>query len=117
MSEGRKDDEGKPQLSLISPIATFRTGRVMTDGVTRYSAHNWRKGFKWCRIADAAKRHLEMWIAGMDNDPDSGRSNLDHAAACLMMLQEFDETKIGEDDRYKLPLDVLLKLYPPKKEK
>jgi hypothetical protein len=113
---GTKHDSGKVRASLLSPIALFRTARVMTDGEGVYGAHNWRLGFTWSRPADAALRHLLMWIAGMDNDPDSNRSNLDHLAACVMMLQEFEETKNGIDDRHKLPMKTLLKLYPPKRK-
>lgn len=114
---GIKHDDGKPKLSLISPVATFKLGQVMTDGMAKYNAHNWRGGFDWTRVGDAAQRHIEIWLAGMDNDPDSGRSNLAHAAACIMMLLEFEETHKHLDDRYKLPMEVLLKLYPPKEKK
>lgn len=111
---GTKHDSGKPRMSLVSPVAIMKLAQVMTDGEKKYSANNWRLGFDWTRIADAADRHLTMWVAGMDNDPDSGRSNLAHAMACLMMLLEFEETKAGNDDRYKLSQELLLKLYPPK---
>jgi hypothetical protein len=114
---GTKHDSGKVRVSLLSSIALFRTARVMTDGEIVYGSHNWRKGFTWSRPADAALRHLLMWIAGMDNDPDSGRSNLDHLAACVMMLQEFEECKAGIDDRHKIDLKTLIKLYPPKTRK
>jgi hypothetical protein len=109
-----KHDSGKPRMSLISPIASFKLAEVMTDGESKYNAHNWRNGFKWSRIVDAALRHIEIWNAGMDKDPDSGRSNLAHAAACIMMLLEFEETHKELDDRYKLPDEILNKLYPKK---
>lgn len=89
----------------------------MTDGEKAYTSHNWRNGFKWTRIADSAHRHLTAWIAGMDKDPDGGRSNLANCMACVMMLLEFEETHKHLDDRYKLPMDILLKMYPPKKGK
>lgn len=117
VGKGIKHDSGKPELSLISAVATFKLGQVMTDGRAKYSANNWREGFNWTRVGDAAKRHVEIWLAGLDNDPDSGRSNLAHAAACIMMLLEFEETHKHLDDRYKLPMEVLLKLYPPKEKK
>jgi hypothetical protein len=111
---GRKDDAGKAKLSLLSTVANFKTAQVMTDGERRYGAHNWRGGLAYSRLLDAAGRHLEMWKAGMDNDPDSGKSNLAHARCCIDMLLEFEETRPDLDDRYKLPMDVLTKLYPPK---
>lgn len=110
---GIKHDSDKPQLSLISPIAIFKLAQVMTDGAKRYDSHNWRKGFEWTRIADSANRHLTMWIGGMDKDPDSGRSNLAHCMACVMMLLEFEETHKLLDNRYKLSNQVIESLYPP----
>jgi hypothetical protein len=115
-SGGIKHDNGKARLGLLSGAFLFRLGEVMTDGAQRYADHNWRQGFNWSRIADAAMRHLVAWNSGMDKDPDSGRSNLAHAAACLMMLMEFEETKTGTDDRYKLSKEVLDRLYPAKKK-
>ncbi len=113
-SEAIKHDDGKPRMSLISPVASFKIAQVMSDGEKVYSSHNWRNGFAWSRITDAALRHIEIWNAGMDNDPDSGRSNLAHAAACIMMLLEFENTKPEMDDRYKLPKELLEKMYPKK---
>lgn len=113
---GKKFDGGKAQISLVSPIAIFKLAQVMTDGAQRYDSHNWRKGFKWSRIADSAHRHLSIWIAGMDKDPDSGRSNLAHCMACIMMLLEFEDTHKHLDDRFKIELNKLLELYPPKKK-
>ncbi len=113
-----KHDTGKVRMSLLSPIALFKTAKVMSDGEKEYSAHNWRDGFDWSRIADAALRHLQAWIAGMDDDPDGkGGNNLDHVACCIMMLQEFSETKPELDDRHKLPKEVLEKMYPAKSKK
>lgn len=113
-SGGTKHDSGKPRLSLISSIALFRLAEVLTDGEIKYASHNWRKGFKWSRIVDALMRHLSMWNAGMDKDPDSGRSNLGAVLFCAMVLAEFEETHKELDDRHKLPLDTLYNLYPPK---
>jgi len=115
-SSGRKFDKNKPRLSLVSKVALFKLAEVMTDGEKKYDTHNWRKGFNWSRIADAAERHLSIWIAGQDLDPDSRRSNLAHAMACIMMLLEFEETHKHLDDRYKLSEWLLNKLYPPLNE-
>lgn len=89
----------------------------MSDGESKYGSHNWREGFKWTRVLDAASRHLVAYTNGMDKDPDSGRSNLAHVAACIFMLLEFEETLRKSDDRYKLPSKVLKKMYPGKRRK
>lgn len=112
-----KHDAGKPRLSLLSAISLFQTAEVMTHGEKVYGTHNWRSsGFKWTRIGDSALRHLNMWLAGMDNDPDTGLSNLAHLQCCIMFLQEQSLTKKHLDDRYKLPKKVLEQLYPAKKK-
>jgi hypothetical protein len=113
-TSGTKYDSGKPRMSLVSPVAIIKLAEVMTDGEKKYSANNWRLGFDWTRIVDAAQRHINIWNAGGDLDPDSKRSNLAHAMACIMMLLEFEETKSGIDDRYKLSPELIAKLYPPK---
>lgn len=113
---GVKYDQGKIKLDLLSTIAMFRTARVMTVGLNDHEANNWRKGFNWTRIIAALMRHLTMWSNGMDKDPDTGLSNLDHASCMLMFLQEMEETGTGIDDRYKIDPKILHRLYPPKKK-
>lgn len=98
---GVKHDSGKPDLSLLSTIATFKVAQVMTFGKQKYSAHNWRGAFAWSRPAAAALRHIFLWLGGEDKDPESGLSHLAHAACCLMFLLEFEDTHPEFDDRYK----------------
>lgn len=96
-----KFDQGKPDMSLLSPYFLEEVTKVLDFGKKKYAAHNWRKGFIWSRPAAAALRHIFSWLKGEDKDPESGLSHLAHAACCLMFLIEFIETKNGTDDRYK----------------
>jgi len=98
---GIKHDQEKPDMSLLSSIAIFKIAQVMTYGKSKYSANNWRGGFKWSRVIAAALRHIFAWLGGEDKDPETGLSHLAHASCCLFFLLEFETTKPELDDRYK----------------
>lgn len=98
---GIKHDGEKARLDLLSPIALNRTAQVLTFGAKKYAAHNWRNGFNWSRLYGAALRHLLAHMNGEDKDPETGLSHLDHAACCIMFLQEHEAQNLGTDDRYK----------------
>lgn len=93
---GIKHDDGKPMLDLISPAMVMEVGRVLTFGAQKYDAHNWRKGITYSRLIAAALRHIFKWLAGRDQDSESGLSHLAHAVCCLMMIIEFQAE--GRDD-------------------
>ena len=100
----RKDDAGKPPLSLIPRSALLAEARVMAKGAVKYGAHNWRQGMSWSRLLDAAMRHLTAYADGQDIDDGeggSGESHLANARCCLAFLIEYAEQGLGEDDRFK----------------
>lgn len=96
-----KHDQEKPPTHLLSNIAAKRTARVLEFGARKYAAHNWRKGMEWHRLLRAARDHICDFIDGEDNDPESGLCHLDHAACCIMFLQEYQTTHPELDTRYK----------------
>lgn len=96
---GTKNDHGKTRLELIPASGIEGIGRAMTFGANKYSAHNWRKGFKWLRLCGSAMRHLTAWMGGEDKDPESGLSHLDHLGACVVMLIAHEQEGLGQDDR------------------
>lgn len=100
----RKDDKGKPPISLIPYSALMAEARVLAHGAGRYGPHNWRGGFAWSRLIDAALRHITAFADGQDFD--DGREgtqelHLANARACLGFLIEHYEKQLGTDDRYK----------------
>lgn len=97
---GTKNDNGKPRMSLLSPIALEKVARVMTFGAKKYTDNNWRQGFPFTRLLDAVGRHLNQYQQGETFDPESGESHLSHAVCGLLMLLEFEETMPDLDDRY-----------------
>ena len=102
MSEqGRKNDDGKLPLGLLSEVALRRVAEILQYGARKYDAHNWRKGLAWSRVIDAALRHLLAFNEGEDLDRESKLSHAAHAACNLMFLLEYIETHPELDDRYK----------------
>ncbi len=100
-TEGTKHDAGKPPMELIPWEALEGAARVLDHGKKKYTAHNWRGGFLWGRLAGAALRHLFAWLGGQDLDPESGLPHIDHALCCLMFLSAHVRSGLGVDDRYK----------------
>lgn len=101
MSEGKKNDQGKPKLSIIPTDALWGMARALTYGASKYSLHNFRNGIHYTRLADAAMRHLSVWMEGEELDRESGNSHLDHALASLAMLKFMSVHKPDFDDRWK----------------
>jgi len=97
---GRKFDEEKPRMDLLSSVAMVATAKVLTVGAEKYDAHNWRRGFNWTRLIAAAQRHMLAFNDGEDFDPETGLCHLDHLACCVMFLQEHFHKGLGKDDRY-----------------
>ena len=88
-------------MSLLPTKATLKVARVLSFGAKKYGDHNWLQGMRWTRLSSACLRHLFAWIGGEDKDPESGISHLAHAACNLLMLLEYEERGIGENDRWK----------------
>lgn len=85
--EGRKDDEGKPQYSLLPWDAVEQVVRVLEHGATKYGADNWRKvPNARKRYVNAAFRHLVAVARGEWLDKESGLPHAAHAACCLLFL-------------------------------
>lgn len=96
-----KFDSNKPMVSLIDPVWLEDVSKVLMFGAEKYSKHNWKGGFKYSRLLDAAYRHIGAFNNGEENDPESGLSHLDHAACCLMFLSWMVKNRPDLDDRYK----------------
>ena len=99
MSGGVKFDGKKPTFDLLPYEAFGSIQRVMIFGAKKYGYHNWRGGFRWLRLWNAAMRHMWAWAAGERSDPETGESHLAHAACCLLFLLVHEIQGLGEDDR------------------
>ncbi len=98
---GTKHDNGKPKLSIIPTDALWGMAKALTYGANKYSLHNFRNGIDYTRLADAAMRHLTVWMEGEELDKESGNSHLDHAMASLAMLKFMSVHRKEFDDRWK----------------
>ncbi len=99
--KGKKYDQKKPPMHLISTKALVGLADVLGYGEQKYSAQNWRSGIAWSRNISAALRHLLAFNDGIDIDVESGLPHVDHAFCCLMFLCEYYRTHKHLDDRYK----------------
>ena len=101
--EAVKHDQGKVPYDLLPTSALHGVAEVLGFGAKKYAPNNWRKGMGWSRLVGAALRHLTAWNDGEDKDPESNLSHLKHAACCIAFLIEYEEKKLGKDDRFKRP--------------
>lgn len=85
-----KGEEGKKKtpLHLLPPSALATAAWVHKLGADKYEPWNWRHN-KVCAstYVGAIKRHLDAWIDGEDNDPESGLTHIAHIiASCNIII-------------------------------
>jgi len=101
---GLKFDSGKLPWHLLPPEATEQIVEILDFGQKKYAAWNWAKGISYSRVFSATMRHLWAWYRGEENDPETSKSHLAHAACCIVFLlyftkyresyKDFDDRKI-----------------------
>jgi len=90
----------KTPLHLVPPEAIRQMAWAFALGAEKYGPYNWRDE----RVSSsvyyaAAKRHLDAWWDGEDLDPDTGKSHLGNAMACLAILVDAARNQSLNDDR------------------
>lgn len=91
MTQGRKDDAGKPMYRLIPTRGLACIVNVLTFGAQKYDPGNWKDvPNARDRYADAMLRHIFAWLDGEILDPESGLHHLGHAGCCLLFLLHFE---------------------------
>jgi hypothetical protein len=92
-------DEGKPPLAYLPWSALDEVAMVQAYGHQKYGDfHNYRKGMEVGRNLSCAIRHIRAYMEGEDNDPESGRNHLAHAATRLLFtLQNIADNKQIDD--------------------
>lgn len=98
---GLKYDSDKLDYSMISKILMDELAAVRGFGAKKYERDNWLKGFPYNRSIAAALRHIFAFKDGEDLDPESGRSHIGHAVACLEHLLNDIKNHPENDDRYR----------------
>jgi len=90
VTTGRKDDEGKQDLTaLLSPLLPVRSMNqivaVLEHGAKKYGADNWLN-VSPTRYRRALLRHVAAALFGEQDDRDTGLPHWAHAACCLLFL-------------------------------
>ena len=97
-----KDLLGVKNVSLtkLPPVAVLHAAHALMNGATKYGPYNWRdKAVRASIYVDACERHLNAWLDGEEDAPDSGVHHLGHAIACLAILLDAQEAGKLLDDR------------------
>lgn len=90
----------KPSLGLIPSAALIEEAGALELGAAKYGTANWRKdAVEGMTYIHAGLRHMFAWIDGEDIDPESLRSHLGHARACLGIILDAEATGKLIDNR------------------
>ena len=101
MSEKLADrfNEGKPRWSLVPQSTLIPMVRVLEFGANKYGDYNWTKGLSITEICESLKRHLDAFMEGEDNDPESKLSHIGHIQCNALFLSWMMENRSDLDDR------------------
>ena len=92
MTEGRKDDAGKPRPTLVMRTMANALQQVLAVaeyGARKYSPDNWLQVPDAVqRYTDAMLRHQQAHLRGEALDPESGLPHMAHAAWCALAVLE-----------------------------
>lgn len=97
MTEGRKDDAGKPRPTLVMRTMANALQQVLAVaeyGARKYSPDNWLQVPDAAqRYTDAMLRHQQAHLRGEALDPESGLPHMAHAAWCALAVLELGARK------------------------
>jgi len=95
-----KNDQAKPDLSLLPKIFMEEVAKAFMVGEKKYGRYNYCKGHNASQLIAAAQRHLTSWFEGEELDPVDGQHHLGAAGACIAMLLRQNQLGTMKDDRY-----------------
>ena len=97
---GDRLNAGKLKWSLVSWKALEPMVRVLAFGASKYDDHNWKKGLKYTEVCESLQRHLNAFIDGENNDPESKLSHVGHILCNAMFLSYMSMFRKDMDDRF-----------------
>ena len=97
---GDRHNSGKLQWSLVTQSALTPMVRVLMFGAEKYDAHNWMKGLSIREICESLKRHLDAFMEGEDDCPESGLSHIGHIQCNALFLSWMMAHRPDLDDRF-----------------
>lgn len=74
----REPTNGKGRYDLITPFGIKRLADWYELGAKKYANRNWENGMPFSRYIDSAKRHIDKYIMGMEDE--------DHLSAAVWNL-------------------------------
>lgn len=95
--KGTKD----ARFDLIPPEAAWYESLVYGMGARKYAERNWEMGYEWGKTISALERHIQLFKAGEDLDPESGLPHMAHARWHTGVIIAFQARNVGVDDRTK----------------
>jgi hypothetical protein len=101
MKKADRLNSGKLRWALVPQSALTPMVRTLEFGAEKYDAHNWKKGLSITEICESLKRHLDAFMEGEDNDPESTLSHIGHIQCNALFLSWIMENKPDFDDRHK----------------
>ena len=96
---GDRFNEGKPRWSLVPQSALIPMVRVLEFGAKKYGDYNWVKGLSIRETCESLKRHLDAFMEGEDDDPESKLSHIGHIQCNALFLSWIMENRKDLDDR------------------
>jgi hypothetical protein len=106
MPKGDKDDSNKVPIHLIPTEAILGMAQALGMGAKKYGAYNFRSGIEYTRIIDSLMRHTLAYLAGEENDQESGLPHTYHMLANAAMLEWMRVHHPELDNRYKNPKNI-----------
>ena len=89
------------RFDLIPTRPLWLLAELYGQGAKKYADNNWRKGYDWSLSYAAAQRHMNMFWAGEDIDPEMGVPHTVCAMFHMMALTEYLTTHPAFDNRPK----------------
>ena len=97
-ASGARKDMKLARFSLIPPHALREVAEVYGYGAAKYDSRNWESGLPYSIVLDAAQRHINMFLSGVDIDDESTHHHLAHAVFGLLSVLEYQLTGYTEGD-------------------
>ena len=94
----REPSDGKGRYDLITPFGLMRLAKWYELGSKKYADRNWEKGMPFSRYIDSAKRHIDKFVMGMEDE--------DHLSAAVWNLmaimhhQELEQLNFDDMPHY-----------------